>query len=168
MASEFKYLEDLLLHLRQDPNLEECFSDADYFAKPKVNFNEIEKEMKADCPVPRSLWVFPGNIKSLNTRETDCKGPGVHEFYIVIMVQCIRDHFQFEFDGTDIKLSGQYMELSDLRCKVRQSVLDFNQTLEGRNGVYDFLIWKESPAIDPNNEKYLMAALKYETKILGY
>ena len=167
LLTDIPYLEPLLFHLRQDECLKHEFTEKSFFMPHNNLVSATEEAMKKDCPAPRALWILPQDTLASSQKDT-CKVPGVHTFYIEIIVQCIRDQFQLvERDGC-VKLEGQFMSLMALRKKVKDSVREFAKktaAIGQKREFYD-IFWVKDTMLYPNNEtNFLATAIEYQIKI---
>lgn len=154
---DIPYLEPLWIHLREDEVLKQHFTDRSYFMPHSHLIAATEEAMKKDCPAPRALWILPGDSLASTARApAGCKVPSTHTFYIQIIVQCIRDAFQVVRKGDSIGLDGQFMELSFLRSKVKESVLRFSAKQDKSLG-FENIIWRKDSILYPSDESSFLA-----------
>lgn len=164
LLTDIPYLTPLWLWLRADEDLKLQFTEKSFFM-PKHNLiSATEEAMKKDCPAPRALWILPQDTLAVG-RKSDCKVPGVHTFYVELIVQCIRDPFEIYKDGDTVTLGGQYMELMGLRRLVKQSVLKFSKA-NSENTKFSDLFWVKDTMLYPSDESpFLITAIQFEIKI---
>lgn len=170
LLTDIPYLEPLLFHLRQDPELKKFFTDKSFFMPHHDLVEAITDSSNPDCPLPRSLWILPGDTAAIN-RKPGCVSAGLHSFSIAIAVKCIYDAFTLskKNDG-DIHLEGQFMELTRLRKLVKKSVNTFAKNLIHVNeSKYNDLVWIGDQNLYPNEEqkKILATAINFEVTIFS-
>ena len=164
LGDDLPYLEPLLFWLRDDSVLKNEFTEKSFFMPHSDLITATEDAMKKDCPAPRALWILPQDTLAAGQRPL-CLNPGTHTFYILIIVQCIRDVFQLSKSGDSIKLTGQFMELSALRKQVKKSVLDFARSSASNNKFTDILWVKDQMLYPSDDNKFLTTAIEYSIKI---
>lgn len=167
LLTDIPYLEPLLIHLRTDPNLKSEFTEKSFFMPHSDLITASQEVMKKDCPAPRALWILPQDTLAQGQRDI-CSVPGVHTFYIEIIVQCIRDTFQLVKRDDLVRLEGQFMELAALRKKVKQSVRDFAKAnaAPGNKMLYTDIFWVKDQMLYPSSEsKFLATAIEFSIKI---
>lgn len=169
LDTDIPYLEPLWLWLRKDPVLKLEFTEASFFMPHNDLITATQDAMNRDCPAPRALWILPQDTLAQASRD-GCKSPGIHTFYIQIIVQCIRDPFQIVKRDGDIKLEGQFMELMDIRKKVKESVQafakDYSKTLVNRK--FERVRWVKDSMLYPSQEdgpKFISTAIQFEVNI---
>lgn len=170
LDTDVPYLEPLLIHLRNDVELEKYFSKKDFYALPKADLGDLEDAIKNDCPAPRSVWIFPGNNQNqIATRTPNCGPKMLHNFNIVITYQCIRKSFEFKVDADNkLYLDGQFMELSAARKAVKKSITRFNKTLNivSDNMGFDYVSWVSDEMLYPDDAtQFLISNSVYQTII---
>lgn len=169
LDNDLPYLEPLLFWLQDDENLKQYFTEQSFFM-PHAHLADAAMEaMKKDCPVPRVLWILPGDTNAQTTTRPDCKSPGIHVFKIMIIVQCIRDSFVIKKSDDKVYLSGQYMLLSGLRKLVKNSVLEFYKDHSKNNLAnksFADLVWvRDQNLYPPDDEGFLITSLDYQVKL---
>lgn len=168
LNTDVPYLEPLLFWLRNDDTLKEEFTEKSFFMPHNHLIAATNEAMAKNCPAPRALWILPGdNIpKSL---KANCNIPIEHSFHILIFVQCIRDQFQIVKKDGEAHLEGQFMELSDLKKKVRSSVLAFGRDWEKNNPykLFNEITYRGDKPLYPDDEnKFLVSEIDYTVNIL--
>lgn len=167
LLTDIPYLEPLLMWLRKDETLKSEFTDKSFFMPHSDLISATEDAMRADCPAPRALWILPQDTLAQGQRDT-CLTPGVHTFYIEVIVQCIRDSFQLVKRDDDVKLEGQFMELAALRKKVKASVRNFaiNNAKPGPPKLFTDIFWVKDSMLYPSGEnRFLATAIEFQIKI---
>ena len=172
LDTDIPYLEPLLFHLRNDPILKAQFTDHSFFMPHADLISATEDAMKKDCPAPRALWILPEDTIA-TARKNGCNVPGNHTFRIEVVVQCIRDPFQLaktgnSTDGYQVRLQGQFMELMDLRKKVKASVKEFAKAneLPGSPKLFTDIYWVKDSMLYPTGEnRFLATAIEYQITI---
>ena len=166
VVTDIPYLEPLLFWLRRDETLKRYFSDKSFFMPHNNLISATEEAMNKDCPAPRALWILPQDTLAGNA-PANCKRPGLHTFYIQVIVQCIRDQFQIINKDGELKLEGQYMELAQARYAVKESVRAFNKQNDSNiSRKFEGVNWVKDMNLYPDNENaFLATALEYEVKI---
>lgn len=164
-VNDLPYLEPLLFHLRKDPILSEFFTEKSYFMPKHVLMEATKDAMAKDCPAPRALWILPANSTALSPKA-GCRPLANHSFNIVVIIQCIRDTFQLvERDG-QVKLDGQYMELSRIRSAVKKSVSVFeNKNKSNFNLAFSDITWMGDQNLYPDENNFLVTAMQFSVKI---
>lgn len=169
LDNDIPYLEPLLFWLQDDPKLKQEFTEQSFFMPHAHLVDAAMEAMKKDCPVPRVLWILPGDTNAQTTARPDCKSPGIHTFKIMIIVQCIRDSFVISKANGKVFLSGQYMVLSGLRKLVKESVLEFYKDHAKRNftgSKFSDLVWvKDQNLYPPDDEGFLITSIDYQVKL---
>lgn len=168
---DLPYLEPLMKHLRSDVELEKIFTKEDFFAMPKADLGDLEAALKKDCPSPRSVWVFPGLSQAESTtRSPTCFPKTIHNFNVVIVFQCIRDTFTMVKDNDGVHLDGTFMELSEARKALKQSITRFNKNINQNPSIrydFDFINWLSDEMLYPDDgNKLLISSSVFQTKIL--
>lgn len=169
LDTDLPYLEPLLLWLRKDAKLSEYFTEKSFFMPHNDLVSATSEAMKKDCPAPRALWILPQDTIAIQQTPPNCKYTGNHTFYIQIMVQCIRDAFQLSKIEDEIKLTGQFMELMQIRKYVKKSVAAFQLDYEKKNTtirLFDSIGWRGDQMLYPNEENsFLITTVQYQVKI---
>lgn len=172
LDTDLPYLEPLLFHLKKDPVLQRYFTEKSYFMPKNSLVSAVNEVIKSDCPAPRAIWILPQD--SIAASESyNCIPKMVHTFYISIIVNCIRDQFQI-VKGEDQKahLSGEFMELSQIRKAVKKSVYAFAKKYNEENPTsiaFEKITWKKDQNLYPNDddvEKFLITALEFSVILL--
>lgn len=161
---DLPYLEPLLFHLQNDNNLKEFFTEKSFFMPKHMLQEATDEAMKKDCPAPRALWIIPSDSEAISPRA-GCLGGVKHTFFIVVFVQCIRDTFEIVKRSGEVKLSGQYMELSKIRRAVKKSVNDFERKNIGTFVRYSDITWQRDQNIYPEEDNFLTTAMHYTVNI---
>lgn len=168
LDTDIPYLEPLLFWLRNDPSLKEEFTEKSFFMPHNHLIAATKEAMAKDCPAPRALHILPGDNVALSLKS-NCHTPVEHSFYILIFVQCIRDQFNiFKKDG-EVYLGGQFMELSELKKKVKKSILEFGKDWDKKNPYKKFnnIIYRGDQPLYPDDEnKFLVAKIDYTVSLL--
>lgn len=171
LDTDLPYLEPLLLWLRKDEALKKYFTEKSFFMPHSDLLSATKEAMDKDCPSPRALWILPQDTVALQQSPPNCKYTGSHTFYIQLIVQCIRDHFQLSKIDGEIHLTGQFMELMQLRKYVKKSVSAFANDYErtkNKSAVikFDDIGWRGDQMLYPNEENtFLITAIQYQVKI---
>lgn len=167
---DIPYLEPLLLHLRNDSNLEKFFTKKDFFTMPKADLSDLEGAIKKDCPAPRSVWIFPGMSQAANpVRNPNCLPKAMHNFNIVLVFQCIRDTFTFVKSDGLVHLDGTFMEMSEARKALKKSVGDFNKAINQYqvSQGFDYINWISDEMLYPEDgNTFLISSSVFQTMIL--
>lgn len=150
MVNDLPYFEPLLLHLKKDPDLEPFFSSTDFFAQPKVR-EDVEQMLKKDCPIPRALYVYPGETRPKTEGQKGCFSPGVHNFHVFIFVQCLDNYIFVKNKDDTFSLKGQVILLSEMRNAVKKSIQKFARQTENDLLNYNYIRWAGDSAIDREN-----------------
>lgn len=169
MDTDLPYLEPLLFWLRADDNLKQVFTEKSFFMPHDDLLSAVQEAIKKDCPTPRALWILPSNTVPL-TQSQRCNSPGVHSFYIQIIVQCIRDKFQIVNKGGSLALTGQFMELTKIRNTVKDSVKRFAIDVEKNNiRTFSNLLWAGDTMLYPGSEggmdPFLITNVEYRVNL---
>lgn len=168
LDTDLPYLEPLLLHLREDETLKQYFT-RDSFFMPQASFiSAINEAVNKNCPAPRSIWILPQDTIS-GTKKDGCASIGIHNFFIVIFVQCIRDTFVFKEENGRAVLSGQFMELTHLRKLVKKSVFNFAKKHEAsmvHPKRYEKISWNKDQMLYPQEHQFLATSIDYTVQIL--
>lgn len=169
--SDLPYLNPLLFWLRKDEVLKDEFTEKSFFMPHSDLITATEEAIKKDCPAPRALWILPQDTVSLSQRE-GCLGHGRHTFYIEIIVQCIRNQFELVERDSEVKLAGQFMELTELRKHVKQSVMDFQKDYLAKNPgsrKFDKITWIKDQMLYPSEtQNFLATAIQFDVNIYNY
>lgn len=168
LDTDIPYLDPLLFHLREDPILKKYFTDKSYFMPHSNLITATEEAMKADCPAPRAIWVMPGDTVA-PTPKANCRTIGNHTFNIIIFVQCIRDTFQLSLSEDKVVLTGQFMELAQIRKAVKKSILEFGKTYSQTfvNRTFEEIMWIGDQMLYPDDtNQFLVSSTEYQVKIL--
>ena len=150
MANDLPYFEPLLLHLKRDSELDPYFSSTDFFAKPKVR-EDIEELIKEDCPIPRALYIYPGETRPKTEAPKGCFSPGTHNFHVFIFVQCLDNYIFVKNPDDSFSLKGQVILLSEMRQAVKNSIKNFARQTEKDLLNYNYIRWSGDSAIDREN-----------------
>lgn len=167
MLGDLPYLEPLWKWLREDSTLKSQFTDKSFFMPHHELVSAALEAAKKDCPMPRSIWIIPGDTVSA-TEKPGCAAIGLHDFSVVIFVQCIRDAFQISKNGDDYSLKGQFMEMIELRRLVKQSIRNFSKAAEANfiNRKYEGLRWVGDANLYPTDEmKMLAVEIRYQVRL---
>lgn len=166
LLTDLPYLEPLWKWLRDDEVLKKHFTEHSFFMPHANLIQATEEAIKSDCPAPRALWILPQDTLA-SAKKEGCKSPGVHTFYIEIIVQCIRDAFQVVKRDDQIKLEGQFMELAELRREVKRSVLEFSQDHLKKGGKsFANLYWNKDQMLYPSEQNnFLATAIEFQVTI---
>lgn len=168
IQSDLPYLEPLLMWLRNDEMLKSVFTDKSFFMPHKDLLSSIEDSIKNNCPAPRALWILPGDTSAINAR-IGCTTLGNHTFNILVFVQCIRDAFNLVKSGDEVKLTGQYMELSNLRRLIKDSVNRFalqnEKQFTGRT--FEAMTWVRDQNLYPQEGSFLATSIEFQVRILN-
>lgn len=136
---------------------------------PKSNLiSATDEAMKKDCPSPRAIWIMPQDTV-VATAKANCKAIGNHSFTILIFVRCIRDPFQLSMVEDDAHLTGEFMELCQIRKAVKKSVREFGIAFEQANHSRSFqdITWQGDQMLYPDDtERFLVSSTEYQVKIL--
>lgn len=168
LDTDLPYLEPLLFWLRNDENLKKYFTELSFFMPHNDLVTATEEAMKKDCPAPRALWILPQDTTAVQQLPVNCKYTGNHTFYIQLMVQCIRDAFQISKVNDKLALTGQFMELMQLRKYVKKSVAQFQSDYSKKypTGPFDGIGWRGDQMLYPSEEnKFLITTIQYQVKI---
>lgn len=150
MINDLPYFEPLLLHLKKDEILDPYFSSTDFFAQPKVR-EDIEELIKEDCPIPRALYVYPGETRPKNDAPKGCFPTQSHQFHVFVFVQCLDNYIFVKNNDDTLSLKGQVMLLSEMRCAVKKSIQKFSRQVESDLLNYSYIRWVGDSAIDREN-----------------
>lgn len=163
--SDLPYLEPLLMWLRNDETLKNEFTDKSFFM-PKLDLSKATKEaLENDCPAPRALWIFPLDTDAIQPKE-GCRVQGSHSFGIVIYVQCIRDSFELVKRGSEVKLGGQFMELTHVRNLVKESIRKFAiDNAKKMPKSFENVVWVRDRILYPDTDAFLGTSLEYKVNI---
>lgn len=165
VANDLPYLEPLLFHLRKDPVLQSYFTEKSFFMPKHVLAEATEEAMKKDCPAPRALWILPLNSDAVSPKA-GCREIANHTFNIVVFIQCIRDTFQLVQREGQVRLDGQYMELSRIRKAIKKSVRDFeNLNKSNLTNSFSEITWVRDQNLYPDENNFLVTAMQYSVKI---
>ena len=160
---DLPYLEPLLFHLRTDDRLKKYFTEKSFFMPKKDLISGIEEAIKSDCPAPRALWILPQDSIAVNTTN-NCKSQVRHTFYITVITKCIRDSFQIIKRDGKIHLAGEYMEMSEIRKQVKDSIYRFAQD-NNFNETYEKISFVKDQILTPDEESFLVTNLEYQVTI---
>lgn len=163
LLDDIPYLEPLLMHLRDDESLKAHFTEASFFMPHHDLVNAIMDSKNSDCALPKSLWILPQDTRPLSSRP-GCKGTGSHRFSIALAVKCIRSPFILVKREDQLKLDGQFMELSRMRSLVKHSVLRFSKT-NVMNPRFTDIIWAGDRVLYPNTEDQILLATSIDYDI---
>lgn len=166
LDTDLPYLEPLLFHLRNDDVLKKYFTEHSYFM-PKNNLaSAAEEAMKKDCPAPRALWILPQDNLAIN-KDGVCLPKVHHTFYILIMVNCIRDQFQIIKRDGSVHLSGEYMEMTAVRKSVKRSVYNFNKSISQvvTSRSFENIMFKRDQMLYPDEDNFLVSNTEYQVTI---
>lgn len=165
--NDIPYLEPLLFYLQKDETLKSYFTDKSFFMPKHTLVEATEEAMKKDCPAPRALWILPENTNAI-TPKSGCMVTGNHTFNIIVFVQCLRDTFQLS-KGNDgkIKLTGQYMELAEIRMAVKKVMNNFAKETQRKfmETRYSDIAWLRDINLYADENNFLTTALQYSVKI---
>ena len=168
LLTDIPYLEPMWLWLRDDETLKRHFTEHSFFMPHHDLVEAAERAMRKECPAPRALWILPQDTQAQTQRE-GCKSPGIHTFYITIIVQCMRDVFQIANRAGSLKLEGQYMELSEIRRHVKDSVNAFYVDYRKKGGQrFSGMSWVKDQMLYPTEDegvRFLATALEYRVTI---
>lgn len=167
LNTDVPYLEPLLFHLKNDPDLKKEFTEKSFFMPHHDLVSAAEEAMKKDCPAPRSIWILPGDSTVLTT-TIGCPPKAQTNFTILIFVQCIRKAFDLSAgdDPTKVVLNGQAMELYMLRKLVKKSVHKFAiATMKKNVSDYQDVAWVRDQTLYPTEEKFLATAVEFTVKV---
>lgn len=169
LNTDLPYLDPLLFWLRKDEVLKNEFTEKSFFMPHNDLITATLETMKKDCPAPRALWILPQDTIALQQSPPNCKFTGQHTFYIQLMVQCIRDAFQLTKQDDNVVLTGQFMELMQLRKQVKKSVAAFALDYYRKNTTirsFEDIGWRGDQMLYPNEEnKFLITTIQYQVKI---
>jgi len=170
LENDIPYLDPMWQWLRKDETLKDEFTQKSFFMPHNNLISATEEAMRTNCPAPRALWILPQDTLASSTGNNGtCLSPGIHTFYIEIIVQCIRDPFQISEDGDGIKLTGQFMELVGLRKLVKKSISNFSKNYKANTPApkFDNIIWKKDSMLYPSEEtnRFLATAIQFDVKI---
>ena len=166
LDTDLPYLEPLLMWLREDETLKKEFTDKSFFM-PQIDLAKATSEAKAggSCPAPRSIWIFPLDTDSIQKKE-NCLNQGLHNFAIIIYLQCIRDPFQLSKQDEEVRLTGQFMEMTYLRKLVKESVRKFS--IKNSKNVptkFEKIIWQRDRNLYPQDDPFLGTSIEYTVNI---
>lgn len=167
LNTDVPYLEPLLFHLKNDPDLKKEFTEKSFFMPHHDMVTAAEEAMKKDCPAPRSIWILPGDSTALTT-QIGCSPKAQANFTILIMVQCIRNTFDLSVgdDPTRVVLNGQAMELYMLRKLVKKSVHKFAlENMAKPVSTFQDVSWVRDQTLYPSEEKFLATAVEFTVKV---
>lgn len=168
LLDDIPYLDPLLMHLRNDETLKNEFTDKSFFMPHHDLVSAIIDAKNPDCVLPKALWILPGNSTAA-TQKVGCMSPANHTFTIAIAVKCIRDPFILKKTDNKVSLSGQFMELMQLRKLVKSSVNRFAQkSSENHLARYNDISWAGDQILYPNDEKDVLLATSSEFRVLIY
>lgn len=163
LDNDIPYLEPLLFHLREDESLKAYFTEKSFFMPHHDLVNAIMDAGKADCVLPKSLWILPQDTTA-NSPRPGCKSSGNHSFSIALAVKCIRNPFILVKRDGDIKLDGQFMELMKIRRLVKRSVQRFSKENMMNNSFSD-LVWRGDRVLYPSTEDQILLATSIDYNI---
>ena len=165
--TDVPYLEPLWRWLRGDEKLKKYFTEASFFMPHNDMVSAAIDAIQSKCPAPRALWIIPNDTRAV-TKKPGCKSPGNHIFYITIIIQCIRDQFQVAKEDGEVRLQGQFMELSEIRKHVKESVLRFHNDYVKKGGkAFENLYWTGDQMFYPPEDKkgFLITASEFQVTI---
>lgn len=170
LLNDIPYLEPLWKWLRDDESLKEHFTEDSFFMPKATLMSAIDAAMGKDCPSPKSIWIIPGDTLAISKSNTNkiCKLPGEHTFNIMIFVQCIRDSFSPVNDNGVLRLEGQFMELSELRKIVKDSIHKFalnNEKINITSKKFEGPVWSKDVMFYPAEDKFLVTGIEYQVTI---
>lgn len=164
--NDVPYLEPLLFWLQDDPVLKLEFTDKSFFMPQSDIATSVEEALKnKGCP-PKAIWITPQDTMAQSTRP-GCLSPGVHTFYITLIVPCYRDQFMIKRVGDEAKLEGQFMQLSAIRKYIKKTVNAFYQDAvkKGEKRFAD-MVWIKDVMMYPQDDAgLLMTGLEYRVTI---
>lgn len=167
LDTDLPYLEPLLFWLQDDESLKQHFTRDSFFMPHDSFLSAIDEAMQKNCPAPRALWILPQDSFP-TSKNVGCKSNALHRFSIMIMVQCIRDSFQISNVAGKPKLTGQFMELTQLRKIVKNSVHRFSLHHEKTvivNKKFSEISWNADKMLYPQEHKFLATNIEFEVKI---
>lgn len=166
LTTDLPYLEPLWKWLRDDEILKKYFTEKSFFMPHADIISATQEAMKKDCPAPRALWILPQDTVAVGQRE-GCKSPGIHTFHITLILQCIRNTFEVVKRENEIALEGQFMELSEIRKHVKESVSNFAKDYKKKGGTaFANVSWSKDQMLYPNEEtNFLATALEFQVTI---
>lgn len=166
LNTDIPYLQDLTFWLQKDARLKNYFTEKSFFMPKNDLVSAINEAMAKDCPAPRALWILPGETSAAPVNNMNCKSPGLHNFHIVIMVQCVRDQFQVVKKDSEIYLGGGFMELAEIRKYVKQSVVEFaKENMKNPSKLYDKIAWRGDQPLFPSEDGFIVSSTEYEIVI---
>lgn len=165
---DLPYLEPLLFFLQKDEALKVEFTEKSFFMPHNDLVTAIEEAAAKSCPMPRALWILPGDTVALAQQE-GCKSPGQHTFHIQLIVPCIRDAFIIARNGNDVSLKGQFMELVRLRKLVKEAVHRFYSQYKKEHfnsPKFEKLFWTRDQMLYPQDDLgVLVTAIQFSVNI---
>ena len=135
MSSHVPYLEKLVNHLKNDVNLPELLGR---YVFVKSQYRGIDE----DNQCAPAVWIIPGDTgihrTPANSTTHDCKVSMAHRFKVCAVVRCpsnTRNQFdqsiESNVDGTTTTtMMGNFIKGAELLCRVRQSILECNLTVQ--------------------------------------
>ena len=165
LLTDIPYLEPLLFHLRNDESLKGHFTEKSFFMPHHDLVDAIMETGSADCVLPKSLWILPQDTEAIQKR-VGCKSTGLHSFSIAIAVKCIRNPFILVKKDDGVHLVGQFMELTEIRKLVKDSVHRFANENQ-MNQKFSDIIWIGDRVLYPSGEDQVLIAtsINFEIKI---
>ena len=172
LDTDLPYLEPLLFHLKRDEKLKKYFTEKSYFMPKNSLVSAVKEATGKDCPAPRAIWILPQDNVAASENH-NCVPKMVHTFYISIIVNCIRDQFQLT-KGSDNSphLSGEYIELTEIRKYVKKSVYAFAKKWAEDNfsgSKFEKITWRKDLVMFPSDDdtdKFLITSLEFTVIIL--
>jgi len=167
------YLEDLVNHLKSStilnghgmPDVPDLNGDCIFV---KAQYRGIDE----DNQFSPAIWIIPMEstpVKKIDG-QNDCKQPMIHRLMICAVVKNVygcRDHFEENVSGGQTSLIGSFMEASKFEMLLRDTILEFNESVVDASGTecksYQRLQLCELPEPDEHNGHLIMPTL-WETR----
>lgn len=125
MTTDLPYLEELVIHLKNDEGVKKAFPGIGS-VKVFVNPDEIKELKKSDCPYKEAIWIFPGQIRRKASSNRLCP-VAVHTFGLVILKKVNGKHFEWSQGGEgELNLDGDYIDLAKSRRVVKDAMKCFS------------------------------------------
>lgn len=165
LDTDLPYLDPLLFHLRSDETLKKYFTDKSFFMPKTDMINAVDEAIQQSCPMPRALWILPQDTVSVNSRA-GCVSQGNHTFFIQLITKCIKHEFQISKKDDELYLSGDFMELAQIRKAVKKSMVSFSRKALENTYQYKNLVWVKDQMLYPDQaDGFFVVTLEYSVII---